>query len=219
MSLASFPGSRKERGRREPGTDCARMRQVNSNICHLLRSATHDTYAFTFARARLANINGFPVPRTPSHIQPRTRVGVYTDMATLPSFVCRVCMDKASKNHYSSLFSPGAYQKKISSRLGSLLEMEVDAQDGLPSIICDKCKRRFEALEKAMHDLTEFRQMAKASLVAFSVRGPLKRKKECSVQTGVSPDIARSRPPLKRITVRRLQYTSMLIKATITINY
>ena len=114
------------------------------------------------------------------------------------------------------LFSPGAYQ---SSRLGSLLEMEVDAQDGLPSIICDKCKRRFEALEKAMHDLTEFRQMAKASLIAFSVRGPIKNKKECSVQTGVSPDIARSRPPLKRITVRRLQYTSMLIKATITINY
>ena len=174
----------------------------------------------TFACARIANINGFALPRiilyqsAPSHIHIRTRVGVYTDMATLPSFVCRVCMDKTSKNHYSSLFSPGASQKKIGSRLGSLLEMEVDAQDGLPSIICDKCKRRFEALEKAIHDLTEFRQMAKASLVAFSIRGPLKRKKECSVQTGVSPDIARSRPPLKRITVRRLQYTSMLIKVT-----
>ena len=97
-------------------------------------------------------------------------------------------MDKASKNHYSSLFSPGASQKKISSRLGSLLEMEVDAQDGVPSIICDKCKRRSEVLQGAMHDLTEFRQMVKASLVSFSVRGPIKCKKECSVQTGVSPD-------------------------------
>ena len=77
----------------------------------------------------------------------------------------------------------------------------MDAQDGLPSLICDKCKRRFETLERAMHDLTEFRQLAKASLITFS---GLKRKKECSVQSGVSPDIARSRPPLKRITVRRL---------------
>ena len=142
--------------------------------------------------------------------KPRTRVRVYTDMATVASFVCRVCMCKVSKNHYCLLFSPGASQKKLSSRLGSLLEMEVHAQDGLPSLICEKCKRRFETLEKAMHDLTEFQQLAKASLVAFSPRGSLKRKKECSVQTGVSPDIARSRPPLKRLTMRRLQYNSTL---------
>ena len=58
-----------------------------------------------------------------------------------------------------------------------------------------------------MHDLTEFQQLAKASLVAFSTRGSLKSKKECSVQTRVSPDIARSRPPLKRITVRRYSTT------------
>ena len=88
----------------------------------------------------------------------------------------------------------------------------MDAQDGLPSLICDKCKRRFETLERAMHDLTEFRQLAKASLITFSARGSLKRKKECSVQSGVSPDIARSRPPLKRITVRRLQYNSMFYR-------
>ena len=121
-------------------------------------------------------------------------------MATVPFFVCRVCMCKVSKNHYCLLFSPGVSQKKFSSRLGSLLKIEVDAQDGLPSLICEKCKRRFETLEKAMHALTEFQQLAKASLFTFSIRGSLKHK-ECSVQTGVSPDIARSRPPLKRITV------------------
>lgn len=92
-------------------------------------------------------------------------------MATVSSLVCRVCMCKVSKNHYSSLFTPGASQRKLSSRLGSLLEIEVDAQDGVPSLICDKCKRRFETLEKATHDLIEFRQLAKDSLVAFSARG------------------------------------------------
>ena len=88
----------------------------------------------------------------------------------------------ATKNHYCLLFSPGASQKKLSSRLGSLLEMEVDVQDSLPSPICDKCKRRFEMLEKAMHDLTEFWQQAKASFVDFSVRGNLNRTQgvQCS---------------------------------------
>ena len=42
----------------------------------------------------------------------------------------------------------GATQKKLSFRLGSLLEIEIDAQDGLPSLICDKYKR-FVTLENA----------------------------------------------------------------------
>ena len=49
--------------------------------------------------------------------------------------------------------------------------------------------------------------MVQDSFVVLSARGHLKRK-ECTLQTGVSPDIARSRPPLKRMTIRRLQYNS-----------
>ena len=114
-------------------------------------------------------------------------------MATVPFFVCRVCMCKVSKNHYCLLFSPGVSQKKFSSRLGSLLKIEVDAQDGLPSLICEKCKRRFETLEKAMPALTEFQQLAKASLFTFSIRGKLEAQgvqcsdwgitRHCQVQT------------------------------------
>ena len=132
------------------------------------------------------------------------------DMAAATTLVCRLCMSKASKNHYCLLFSAGAVQKKLSCRLGGLLEMDFDAQDGLPSLICEKCKRRFETLEKSVNDLTEFQKMARNSFDAFNTRGNLKRKKECSVQTGVSPNIARSRPPLKRMNIRRLQYDSKL---------
>ena len=141
----------------------------------------------------------------------RERVLKFTlDMAAVATLVYRLCMCKASKNHYCLLFSPGALQKKLSCRLGGLLEMDFDAQDGLPSLICEKYKRRFETLEKSVHDLAEFQKMARDSFVTFNARGNLKRKKECSVQTSVSPDIARSRPPLKRMNVRRLQYDSKL---------
>ena len=60
--------------------------------------------------------------------------------------------------------------------------MNVDAKHGLPSLICEKCKTRFETLEKSVHDLTEFRQMAQDSFVGLSARENLKRKKECRLE-------------------------------------
>ena len=153
------------------------------------------------------HIKYLSITHSNKHVHGFTEHVFYTAMATLSASVCRLCMSKVSKNHYCLLFSPGALHKKLSSRLGGLLEMNVDAKDGLPSLICEKCKRRFETLEKSVHDLAEFRQMAQDSFVVLSARGNLKRK-ECSLQTGVSSDIARSRPPLKRMTIRRLQYNS-----------
>ena len=75
------------------------------------------------------------------------------------ALVCRLCRAKASSTHYCSLVSSLAVQSKLSSRLESLLEVEVDTKDGLPHIICNKCKRHFETLERASEDLTRFREI------------------------------------------------------------
>lgn len=122
------------------------------------------------------------------------------------ALVCRLCRAKASSTHYCSLVSSLAVQRKLSSRLESLLEVEVDTKDGLPHIICNKCKRHFETLERASEDLTRFRKQARDSFVALSARGITKRSKECSTEIGVSPDIVKARPPLKRLTGRRLDF-------------
>ena len=114
--------------------------------------------------------------------------------------VCCLCRSTVSPTHYCSLVSPWALQNNLSSRLGDLLGIPVESTDGLPHIICNKCKRQFLTLEKASQDMAAFQKLAQESFHAFSLRGDLKRKKECSTATGVSPDIIRARPPLKRLT-------------------
>ena len=117
------------------------------------------------------------------------------------------------------LFSPWALQNNLSSRLGNLLGIQVDSTDGLPHIIYSKCKKQFLTLEKASENLTAFQKMAQESFHAFSVRGDLKRKKECSTASavGISPDIVRARPPLKRLTAKRLEFNSKLTKLLLLI--
>lgn len=63
---------------------------------------------------------------------------------------------------------------------------------------------------EGIRNLTAFRKMAQESFHALSVRGDLKRKKECSTAVGVSPDIVRARPPLKRLKAKRLEFNSKL---------
>ena len=127
--------------------------------------------------------------------------------------LCRLCRSAVSPMHYCSLVSPWALQNNLSSPLGNLLGIQVDSTDGLPHI-CSKCKRQFLTLEKASENLTAFQKMAQESFHAFSVRGDLKRKKECSTASavGISPDIVRARPPLKRLTAKRLEFNSKLTK-------
>ena len=133
--------------------------------------------------------------------------------------LCRLCRSTVSPTHYCSLVSPWALQNNLSSRLGNLLGIQVDSTDGLPHIICSKCKRQFLTLEKASENLTAFQKMAQESFHAFSVRGDLKRKKECSTASavGISPYIVRARPPLKRLTAKRLEFNSKLTKLLLLI--
>ena len=63
--------------------------------------------------------------------------------------VCQLCRAKASPTHYCPLVISLEVQCKLRPRLENLLDVDVDTNDGLPHIICHKCKRHFETLEKA----------------------------------------------------------------------
>ena len=141
-----------------------------------------------------------------------TCMTIVCSVVNMAGQVCRLCRSTVSPTHYCSLVSPWALQNNLSSRLENLIGIQVDSTDGLPHLICSKCKRQFLTLEKASENLTAFRKMAQESFHAFSVRGELKRKKECSTAIGVSPDIVRARPPLKRLTAKRLEFNSKLTR-------
>ena len=82
----------------------------------------------------------------------------------------------------------------------------MDANDGLPQQVCRKCKRRVGTLERSAEDLKQFKILARDSYRTLLSRGSLKRTKESSGVTGVSPDTIRVRPPPKRLTQRQLSF-------------
>ena len=119
--------------------------------------------------------------------------------------MCRLCQTATPANHAILLFGTKAVEERLASRINDLLDVTVDANDGLPQHICGKCKR-METLEKLAEDLRQFRILARDSYKTLSSRGSLKRTKESSGVTGVSPDTVRVRPPPKRLTQRQLNF-------------
>ena len=120
-------------------------------------------------------------------------------MAVPNTNVCRLCRATVLTNRSISLLSHGGVQQRLPTRITCLLDVNVVSGDGLLRYICERCKRRFEALEKAVADLEAFRKQAKTCQRTLSLTavGPLKRTKESS-GTFVSPDTAKARPPAKR---------------------
>jgi len=83
----------------------------------------------------------------------------------------------------------------------------VNDDDGLPNLICAKCKRRVETLESAMMDLTQFKKEVTSCVATFlAQRRACKRIKDTSSDCGVSPDTAKARPPSKKMSHRRLDF-------------
>ena len=120
------------------------------------------------------------------------------------TYSCRLCRAVVSIKHAASLFSHSSTAQRLASRVSELLQVTIAPHDGLPQHICYVCKRRFESLEKAVKDLEEFRVQASETYGSLAhTRGPLKRTKESSAVVGVSPDIAKARPPAKKQLSRR----------------
>ncbi len=84
------------------------------------------------------------------------------EMATC-THVCRLCKAAVPLNRSVTLFSRGSIQRQLPSRISDLLDVRVDANDGLPLHMCCKCKTRLESLEKAAQDLEDFRKQARDS--------------------------------------------------------
>ena len=65
--------------------------------------------------------------------------------------VCRFCGSSVANSHHRvALFGKKANQQRLASRISALLDVSVNDDDGLPNLICAKCKRRFETLGTAM---------------------------------------------------------------------
>ena len=120
--------------------------------------------------------------------------------------LCRLCQTEAFTKNSTPLFGTKAVKQRLASRISDLLEVTVDANDGLPQYVCEKCKRRVEALERSAEDLRLFKITARESYTNLLVRGGLKRTKGSSGVTGVSPDTLRMRPPPKRLSQRQLNF-------------
>jgi len=64
---------------------------------------------------------------------------------------------------------------------GRIADVSIDANDGFPEHVCEKCKRRLEHLEKAAEDLESFRAQVRASYASLRLkRSELKRSKDTS---------------------------------------
>ena len=49
--------------------------------------------------------------------------------------------------HRVALFGKKASQERLASRISALSDITLNDDDGLPNLICAKCKRRVESLE------------------------------------------------------------------------
>ena len=139
------------------------------------------------------------------HARTRTTIHARTQFSAMADYSCRLCRAAILAKNVAAIFSPTAAKQRVSTRIQDLLGVEVTENDGLPQHICHKCKRRLETLERATEDLKKFRSIASTSYEIFVAlkRGPLKRTKETSAYSGVSPDTEKSRPPPKRQLSRR----------------
>ena len=119
---------------------------------------------------------------------------------TMERYPCRLCGQNHISKNMVSLFSTAGIRHKLPARITKLIQVPVDDRDRLPTCICQECKHRVVALEKAVQGLTEFESNANVhtKTVLSSVPLSLKQTKESSSDVGISPDIARCRPRSKK---------------------
>ena len=58
----------------------------------------------------------------------------------------------AYSHHRVALFGKKASQERLASRISALLDITLNDDDGLPNLMCAKCKRRVESLENHTWD-------------------------------------------------------------------
>ena len=64
--------------------------------------------------------------------------------------LCRLCGSYG--HHRVALFGKKASQERLASRISAVLDITLNDDDGLPNLMCAKCKRRVESLENHTWD-------------------------------------------------------------------
>ena len=91
---------------------------------------------------------------------------------------CVACQGSVPSSHAVCLYNPGSVRQRLPGRIA---DVSVDANDGFPEHVCEKCKHRLERLEKAAEDLESFRAQVRASYASLCLkRSELKRSKDTS---------------------------------------
>ena len=146
---------------------------------------------------------------------------------------CQVCLTRSTKTHTYGLFTPVGEKKDLAKRRSTLLLVPIERDDGYPQFVCKGCmysaiatEKKLQALqEKAMTSLDTLKQTATRhpyvtvrrvssdvdggqhkqvnALAQAVVTGTRKRPKDTASATGVFPSTVRSRPPSKKLTVKR----------------
>ena len=111
--------------------------------------------------------------------------------------LCRICTVALQPTHCVSLFTPEGKPKDVAERLGSLLNVPVESDDGLPKHACRTCVRQATSIETKYESLRYTAQSSYKRLCGTA--GTRKRPKDTSSATGVSPHTARTRPLSKRV--------------------
>ena len=67
--------------------------------------------------------------------------------------LCRLCGSPVAYGHHRvTLFGKKASQERLASRISAVLDITLNDDDGLPNLMCAKCKRRVERLENHTWD-------------------------------------------------------------------
>ena len=69
----------------------------------------------------------------------------------MTSPLCRLCLGKAERPHYTALFSERSLANDLHGRLSKLCEVPVSQGDGYSNRVCRRCMER---------DLVKFRELA-----------------------------------------------------------
>ena len=129
---------------------------------------------------------------------------------------CRFCGEVVSSNHSVGLFTTQANFDNLAAKLSVLLQLPISEDDGLSKFACRLCRNSLKGLEKLAAKRSAVRAVYQsAGYVPGAARitlaqippnrsySTLKRPKDTSGGSGVSPATAKARPPSKRPTVNR----------------
>ena len=77
--------------------------------------------------------------------------------------LCRVCYKESENKYYTGLFTD-SNNRALTCRISELLQISIEEDDGLPTVICRICLGKFNTIESKIDNL---RALAHSSCLAY----------------------------------------------------